>query len=282
MATPAIVVPAPLRSPLPGVKELLLGASGSGKTYSIRTFIEAGITPFCIFTEPGFEVLGDVPKEKLHWHYIAPASQDWASMIDAASNVNKLSFESLTKLSDPNRTKYGQWVDVLKCLANFTCERTGQSFGPVDKFGTDRVVVIDSMSGLNIMAMALVIGGRPTRSQADWGVAQNMMEFLIQKLCTDMRAHVLMIAHPERETDEVMGGSKIMVSTLGKKLAPKIPRFFSDVILAEKRVDKFVWTTANAQADLKNRNLPNSDNLPPSFKPVIENWVKQGGIIEKE
>lgn len=268
------------QSPIPGVKELLIGASGAGKTYSIRTLIAAGITPFCIFTEPGQEVLSDVPAEKLKWRYIIPASQSWESMIASAELVNRLSFESLTKVSDPNRGNYDQWVDVLKTLSNFVDERTGEVFGPVDKFNTSRAIVIDSLSGLNIMAMSMVIGGRPTRSQADWGVAQNMMEFLIQKLCTDVRAHVVVIAHPERETDEVYGGNKIMVSTLGKKLAPKIPRFFSDVILAEKRGEKFVWSTANAQADLKNRNLQNSDNLAPSFVQVIEAWTRQGGIVE--
>ena len=49
------------RSPLPGPNILLIGASGVGKTTSIKTLIAKGITPFCLFTEPGFEVLGDVP-----------------------------------------------------------------------------------------------------------------------------------------------------------------------------------------------------------------------------
>lgn len=270
----------PQKSPLPGVNELLFGPSGAGKTYSIRTLVDAGITPFCVFTEPGFEVLGDVPADKLHWHYVAPATQSWTDMLDMATKVNTLSYESLLKLSDSNRKNYGQFVELLRTLNNFKCDRTGETFGDVSTWGTNRAIVVDSLTGINQMAMAMQVGGKPVRDQKDWGVAQNMIDFLLQKLCTDTRAHFILIAHAERETDQVLGGSKLMVSTLGRALAPKIPRNFSDVILATKEGDKFVWSTANPNADLKNRNLPNRDNMPPSFGPVIENWVKQGGIIE--
>jgi predicted ATPase len=41
---------------------MLLGASGSGKTYSIRTLLDAGLEVFVLFTEPGMEVLADCPR----------------------------------------------------------------------------------------------------------------------------------------------------------------------------------------------------------------------------
>jgi hypothetical protein len=90
----------------------------------------------------------------------------------------------------------------------------------------------------------------------------------------------MLLAHAERETDEVSGGSKIMAATLGKKLAPRLPRFFSDVVLADRQGAKFTWSTAAIGADLKARNLPIADGLPPDFGPIITNWKKQGGIIE--
>jgi hypothetical protein len=107
-----------------------------------------------------------------------------------------------------------------------------------------------------------------------------LVENLFQKLCTDTRAHFILISHIERETDEVLGGSKIMAATLGRKLAPRLPRFFSDVVLSEKNGAKFSWSTAALGADLKARNLPLADGLPPTFGPIIDNWKKQGGIIE--
>ncbi len=266
-------------SSLPGANVLLMGASGAGKTYAIQTLIAKGITPFCVFTEPGFEVLGHIPPDKLHWHYIKPADQDWASMIDSATKINTLSFESLTKLADISKKSYDQFIDLLRSLNDFKCDRDGRSYGDVCKWGTNRALVLDSLSGVNIMAMNLVVGSKPVKHMGDWGVAMDNLERLVQKLCIDTQAHFILIAHTERETDEVMGGSKIMASTLGKKLAPKLPRFFSDVVLAEKRGDKFIWTTVNPTADLKARNLPLADNMPPNFGPIIDNWIKQGGTI---
>ncbi|TFH40502.1 MAG: hypothetical protein E4H01_16455 [Lysobacterales bacterium] len=262
---------------LPGTNTLLIGATGSGKTSSIRTLLAEGITPFCVFTEPGFEVLGDIPSGKLHWHYIPPADTPWATMIDSATKINSLSFESLTKLTDINKKGYGQFIDLLRCLNSFTCDRDGQNYGDVCEWNTDRALVLDSLSGVNIMAMNLVVGSKPVKHQGDWGVAMDNLERLVQKLCTGTNCHFVLIAHAERETDEVMGGSKIMAATLGKNLAPRIPRFFSDVVLADKTGAKFTWSTAAVGADLKARNLPIADGLPPDFGPILKSWRKQGG-----
>jgi hypothetical protein len=267
------------KSPLPGVKEMLIGASGSGKTYALRTLVNAGITPFCIFTESGFETISDLPAEKIHWHYIPPAGQSWQSMVDSADLINKLSFEAVSKMIDPKRGQYNQFVQLLKSLNAFECDRNGIAYGDVCTWGTDRAIVIDGLTGVGIMAMGLVVGGKPVRHQGDWGVAMQLVENLIQKLCTDTQCHLVVIAHTERETDEVMGGSRIMAATLGRKLAPKLPRFFSDVIMADKQGTKFSWSTAAAGADLKARNLPVADGLSPDFGQVITNWKKQGGRI---
>lgn len=256
-----------------------MGGSGCGKTYSIRTLLHAGITPFVVFTEPGQEVLGDLPADKCHWHYIAPASQSWDSMIDSATKVNEYSFESLTKMTDSRKRDYNQYAPLLGTFKDFICDRTGEHFGDVCTWPNDRALVVDSLSGLSVMAMNLMVGGKPVRDQKDWGVAQNLLEFLIQKLCMDVPCTLVMTAHPEREIDEVQGGQKIMVSTLGKKLAPKIPRFFSDVVMAQREGATFTWSTAAPATDLKARNLPIKDGMPPSFVPIIENWKRQGGIV---
>jgi len=270
------------KSPLPGVNVLLIGSSGSGKTYAIRTLIKAGITPFCIFTEPGHETLGDVPATDLHWRYIAPASQSWSNMIAGAKNVNTLSFESITKLVDPTRNQYDQFVTLLSALNNYTCDRNGIVYGDVCKWGTGRAIVVDGLTGVGIMAMGLVVGSKPVRHQGDWGIAMQLVANLFQKLCTDTRCHLVLISHVDRETDEVMGGTKIMAATLGRRLAPVLPRFFSDVVLSERTGTKFTWSTAAPGADLKARNLPVADGLAPDFGRIIESWKKQGGVIETE
>jgi hypothetical protein len=251
---------------------MLCGTTGTGKTHSIRTLVEAGLEVFVLFTEPGMEVLADLPKDKLHWKYIAPSSPDFADMISSAEKINTMSFEMLTKLPDINKRKYAEFVSVLTCLSNFICDRTGQAYGSVDSWGPDRVLVVDSLTGLSLMAMNLVTGSKPVKSMADWGVAIDNLERLITKLCVDTKCHFVLTAHLEREVDEVTGGTSLMASTLGRKLAPKLPRYFSDVIHVKRDGAKFVWSTASTNVDLKARNLPLAENLLPSFGQIYASW----------
>jgi len=265
---------------IPGANILLLGETGTGKTHAIRTLLDAGITPFIIFTEPGMEVLGDLPPEDCHWKYIAPASPDWDAMVDSAKKINQLPFQSIAKMEDINKRRYAQFIDVLQALHDFTCDRTGESFGDVATWGPDRAIVIDSLSGLNVMAMNLVVGSKPTKSMADWGMAMDNLERLVQKLCTDTNAFFILTGHLEREVDEVSGGVTLMASTLGRKLAPRLPRFFSDVIQTQRKGKDFFWSTATSNVATKARNLEWAENLPPSFVPLVEAWKKAGGVLK--
>ena len=271
---------------IPGYKVMLLGESGAGKTHSLVTLIEAGITPFIIFTEPGMATLGKalndhgLSEDQCHWRHISSATQSWGSMIKMSENLNKMSFDMITKMTDPHKMEYTQWIDVLKTCEDFVDERTGTSFGNVGSWGPDRALIIDSLSGLNDMAMALIVGSRPTRSMPDWMVAQNNLVGFINKLCVDLDCHFILTGHLEREQDEVSGGISLMASTLGKKLAPKLPRYFDEVVMAKRLQDKFMWSTAEANAALKFRLLPDRNDIPPSFVPLTEAWKAAGGRVK--
>lgn len=260
---------------IPGVNVLLMGAPGSGKTHSIRTLVDAGLEVFVLFTEPGMEVLGDTDPEKVHWHYIPPAQAGWDSMIKNAKSVQQFDNAALQKMPGMNKQAYGQFIDVLNQCQNFHCQRCEKDFGGVDEWGTDKAFVFDSLSGLNIMALDLAVGGKPIRTLPDWGIAMDNEEKLINRLCLGTQCHFVLCAHLERETDEVLGGIKLMASALGRKLSPQLPRFFSDVIMTVNKQGAFTWTTANAQADTKARNLPWKEDQPPSFNPIITNWRTQ-------
>jgi hypothetical protein len=258
---------------IPGTNTLLLGATGTGKTYCLRTLADAGLEVFIISTEPGIaSTLGDTDPSKVHWHYIAPATASWTDMIQSAERINQLSFEALAKLPDINKRKYHEFLDVLTTCNDFVDDRTGQHFGDVSTWGPDRALVVDSLSGLNVMAMNLVIGSKPVKSQADWGVSMDNLERFITKLTTDTRCFFILTAHLERETDEMTGGTQLMASTLGRKLAPRLPRFFDDVVQCRREGDKFVWATDTLNVDLKARNLPLSGSLAPSFTQIITAW----------
>jgi hypothetical protein len=266
-------------SPIPGFKVALLGAVGTGKTHAIRTLVDAGITPFIIFTENGMGLLGDIPAESCHWTYVKPASEDWSLMKDSANKINTLDFKALTAMPGFSRHKYNQWLQVLEACANFTCARTGENFGNISEWGTDRALVVDSLSGLNIMAMNLVTGSKPVKDMKDWGMAMDNLERFVIKLCTDLQCHMVMTAHPEREVDMVSGATKLMFSTLGKKLPPLIPRYFDEVVYTKCSGDTFFWSTTESMVDLKNRYLPRTSKLPPTFVEVLKGWEAKGGLV---
>jgi hypothetical protein len=267
---------------LPGVNVLLMGPSGTGKTYSIGTLVDLGIEVFFLALEPGMESLFgywtdrglEVPPN-LHWHKLAGPKASFTEMIDSATKINTLPLDALAKMIDPNRSKHNRFIELLKALNNFPDDRTGESYGPVDEWDQTRVLVVDGLTGINNCAMSLVVGGKAVRSQSDWGIAQGQVKGIIQKLCEACTCHFILIGHVERETDQVLGGIKLMISTLGKALAPDIPIMFSDVILTVRQGDKWSWDTASAIADVKTRNLPIKAEIIPTFKSILEKWVSR-------
>lgn len=269
----------PVASPLPGIKVLLMGGSGSGKTYAIRTLIDAGITPLCIFTENSFDVLGDVPTDKLHWMYIPPSHDNVSTLLEAAKRVSIMNADMLQKNHDLTRAQTNQYIPLLNGLMNFICDRTGEIFGNVSTWGTDKCLVIDSLSGLTIAATKLAVGEKYAMTQPEFQIAMKTIENLINQICTGFHCHSVVTAHIEREIDEVNGGAKVYASTLGRKLAPVLPRYFTDVLMAKRLGTKFIWDSADSQADLKSRNAPIASELPPSFAPLIGKWKSRGGVI---
>lgn len=261
---------------------MLLGGPGSGKSYSIGTLLKAGLEVFVIGTEPGFEesiidacVAMRCDRAKLHTRYIPPVKTTLQTFMNTAKQVNSLSFESLTQMKGSfEKPQYQQFMELLKCLENFT-DDNGTSFGGVDSWGPDRALVLDSLSGLNIMAKDWAIGAKPVPAPGEWGMAMDQEERLINLLTSNVRCAFVLTAHVEREQNEVTGGTINTVGAIGKRLAPKLPRFFSEVVHVHRLGASFYWSTITEMYDLKKRSLPLGDKLEPSFVPIIEAWRKR-------
>jgi hypothetical protein len=275
-------------SALHGVNVLLMGPAGTGKTHSIGTLVESdpNLEVFYLGLEPGLEsLLGYFTDNKkavpanLHWHQLQRSKASFSELLENSRKVNTMALDSLAKMSDSNRGKHDQFLKVIECLNNFKDDRTGEAFGGVDTWGASRVLVMDSLSSLANYAMGLVVGGKPVRNQSDWGIAQQQVESLLRMVTQNCDCHFILIAHVERETDAVLGGVKIMLSSLGKALSPKLSSLFSDVILTVRDGTKFTWDTGSALADVKSRNLPIAQGQSASFTPIITKWKSRGGII---
>lgn len=255
------------------INVILLGPVGTGKTSALKTIPAAGHPLYVISTEPGIGNILTHDDALCHWCYIPPAAEPWDILEKNANYLNTLTNDQLQKMPGMNKSEYRQFLDLLGACREFQCDVCKQIFGPVDHLPEDAVFAIDGLSGLSKMSMDLVVGGKPIASQPDWGAAMNNLERFLTKCCADTRCSFALISHIDREQDEVTGGTKIMVSTLGRKLAPKIPRFFDEVVLCRKQGANFFWSTTESGVDLKARRLPFSDTIKPDFKPLLNGVV---------
>lgn len=272
----------PLPNKVIGPSILLMGLEGTGKTDAVRTLIEAGLKVFVVFSEPGMEVLLDASRGRkvyscvdgLHWKYIPVAQPSWDDLRTAADHLNKFSFKMLANEAATGRDRYRAFYEIVDTMGAMRCQRCNQNFGPADQLEPyhEWAVVNDSLTSISKAALYLHIGNKPAVDKGEYGVCMFNIERYLDKFVGDIPSMRIMMAHIDKEPDEVSGGMNNMVATLGQKLAPKIPRPFSDVILCKRDGGSFSWSTIDPNYRLKTRNFPFSGDIPPTFVPVVKNW----------
>lgn len=271
-------------SRLRGPNCALMGAIGTGKTYCISTLIEAGYKVCCVFTEPGGEesLIDALNRKsikwegKLFWRYIAPSAPTWNAFRDISNMVHTMSYDDLSHLkAGLKKPEHFQFLTLVDACANFVDDNSGKRLGAIDLLPNNYAFVLDSLSGLNIMALELSIGAKPSPHQGEWGVAMAMEEKLINMLCSNTKPLFVMTAHLDPGINPEVGQTKYMMGALGNKLAPKLPRFFGDVIQTNKQGTEFFWSTTSSSVDLKNRLLPTSGKLKPDFVQIRDAWIKR-------
>lgn len=276
---------------LPGFKTFIVGDSGNGKTHVVRTLLGTGIQPLVLATEPGMRALApcDNPAclickdtrsaPPIPWAYVSPQPGNITTLLEQAKLINTRDLKFLCNINDTARSgTYTQYLDVLKLVENFV-DNTGRAWGNVSTWNTDRCLVLDGLSSINVMAMDMFVGKRPAYDKSDYQIGQRAILSLITLLTCQTRCHFVLIAHPERGQDEV-GMSKITANALGKALAPDLPRLFDDMPAADRSGDKFTWDTAAPGRVSKGRNLPIKSGLLPDFRQIVDSWKRAGGKIE--
>ena len=295
LPTPATEVKSPsqpsyaelLEKGLAGPNLLVNGESGTGKTYSLGTLVDwcqrNGLQAFYFDIENSLETLLGYWKDRgleipscLRWHQLKVTPVSLAQMLSGAKDTGDLSYELLTKKQDPNRGLNNAFYKILTAMSDFQDDRTKEKFGAVDKFGTDRVFMLDSFTELSNAAAKMVIGSRPTMAPPDYGVAQNhLMNFL--RLCTQgMACTFVMTAHPVRDKNEMTGVVHTTIKTVGTAIQAEIPPLFSDVIYAVREGNKFTWSTAEYGVVSKTRYLGYKAGINPDFGQIMSIWQKRG------
>lgn len=269
-----------------GPKILLEGPSGTGKTYAIGSLTDwaaaRDIPVRVLFVENGLETLqgywvdrGKPIPPNLAWHSMVIKPVGLKSLMAAALDVGRLSYENLTKKIDPNRSENNAFHSILHACSSFKDDRTGKELGAVDEWPARAVFVIDSLSEVSNACMKMVIGNRPTAAPPDYGVAQNNLMNFLRLITQGCRPIFVMTAHVDRDKDEVTGSSRIMTKSIGKALYGDIPPLFSDVILTVRDVDKFYWDTAAYGVDTKTRSLGYRSKIEPNFALILDKWEKR-------
>ena len=270
----------PIPSPIPGVKCLIFGKAGRGKTYSTRTLFDiTGLQPVHVFLEPSQSTISDIPEAQ--WAHVSPYGDETNSntIIEMFSRINTMSNEDLQKSGGmTTKRDMHQILDFLNLLNNFKTTK-GQTYGDVATWGTDKILVIDGLTDLTRMARHNQSGLKPLLTQPDYGAIMYSIETLLKYLTEQLWCHLVLIAHVEQERDEVGGGYLKSISTIGRKLAPIIPPMFDDVIMAYEQGGKFLWSTMESDADTKNRTMPLSQTLDQDFAILFDAWKAKGGVF---
>jgi hypothetical protein len=279
---------------------ILVGPIGTGKDWCCRTLLKeypdengrmrrgAGKTVMMLANEPGWdETNGDLTCDMgfhVHQHlpYEAPLDQylEWLEYIAgrSAADVKEMKLPQAIKLP------FAQpWMGMYRVVNGFICDRCKENFGPVtawDKEGNfigwddSYALMQDGLTGISDMACHYTAGPKPSMSYPEYEAAQTIIRNWIG-LCTSFRATYVLIAHMAREPDEVEGGTKITVDTVGKKLAPRVVKPFGEIIVCRRDVDKYTWNMVdvdNMHVDQKARRLPYKANINPSFVEIFGEW----------
>lgn len=243
----------------------------------------AGIETFVISTEPdGVGSLLDscerlkAPIDKLHWARCLPASSGWMELEDMVTKISSMDQKGLADIRDLGKSSFRPAaMRFLENLKNFADDKDGKRYGDVTQFDDTKCLAIDSLSGWSAIAWGCTVGYKPTANPGEWGIAQQFISNMLMKINNDRMCYFILTAHQEKEMDDMTGIKKIMVSTIGAKLAPKIPTFFSEVVQCTKEGNDFYWATTGQGIDLKNRALPVGVKLKPDFRPIVEAYERR-------
>ena len=242
-------------------KLLLIGDAKSGKTGSLVSLVAAGYKLRIL----DLDNLLDVLKEFI--------------LHECPDKINNVEFRTLRDLRKSSALgpvisgKPAAFRDTLNMIDEWKyTDDAGNAvnLGRPDSWGPDCILVVDSLSRLCDAAYdhyePLVPRGKngDIDARAVYGNAQDGIESLLAHITSaNFRTNVIVIAHVAYQDmpDKTVKG---FPQGVGQKLSPKIPQYFSTVVLYTNKNDKrTIRTNSTPLIDLANpRPFDMADSLP--------------------
>lgn len=251
-------------------KMLLEGDSGSGKTGSLASLVRAGYKLRILDFDNGLDVLGQFV------------------MHDCPDKINNVEFVTLRdkrKASPTGPIIDGQpkaFISAIRMLDRWKYD--GVDLGPPAEWGSDTILVIDSLTMLADSAYDWREPLTPRGKSGDYDKravyydAQKAIEDVLALLTSEsFRTNVIVISHI-KYMDMPDGTKKGFPTAVGSALSPVIARYFNSVALCESVGGKrTLKTVPTAIIDLKN---PKPFAMAPSY-PISTGLADFFGVLRK-
>jgi hypothetical protein len=224
------------------VKLLFVGNSGAGKTGALTSLVQAGYKLRVIDLDNGLDAL---------IHHVSAADPKLLDQIEFVSYRDPI---KMTPQGPKVAGSPKAYIDTLSALEKWPEDGSNPA-----EWGEDTILVLDSLTNAGRAAFMWARAANPTsRDPRQWyKAAQDIVEDLIANLTSDaFKTNVIVISHVDiYESSD--GRTKGFVSSIGKALGPKLPRFFNTMVLSEisgsgKNVKRLIKTAPTAMLDLKN------------------------------
>lgn len=226
--------------PDPHVRLLYAGASSTGKTGSLISLLRKGYKLRVIDMDNGLDYLINKIKDE---------DASLLNNLDVVSARDKYKATTAGVRVEGVPTAY---VNAMKFLNKWDDDTIPANWG------TEYILVIDSLTALSRAAFLWAQGQNPTaKDPRQWyAAAQETIKSVLDMLTSkDFKANVIVISHVQ--LIEIHDGSvREYVTSVGKALGPEIPKFFNNLVLAEKsgqgaNVKRTIRTVPTSTMDLK-------------------------------
>ena len=253
------------------VRALYIGDSGTGKTGSLISLLQAGYTIRMLDLDNNADSL-----IRLCQHH-DPKLLD---RLDIISVRDKFRASVMTGLEVSGQPK--AWVDALKYMNKWDDGST------MSEWDSKTIFVLDTMTSAGRAAFHWARGMNPSsKDPRQWYAAgQDSLKTMLELLTSpDWKCHILVLSHIDlMERDD--GTTKGYASSLGKALGPQIAKVFPTLIMAESKgtgdkVTRTIATRPTSLVDLKNpipfaldARYPLETGMASIFKALLADTVK--------